>query len=468
MRQEKGQKKTDKYQKKNREIKNSHSKGRVAHHVNDGMTGENTRTTNSRKNSYCPYVKRCGGCQYSDIPYADQLAGKQKEMKKLLGAFGRVEPIIGMENPYHYRHKVNAAFGYEKGNVISGVYEARSHKIVQVDHCLIEHEKADEIMVSIRSLLKDFKIRTYDERTDMGLLKHVMVRVSYATGQIMVILVLRNPILPSKNNFVKALLKLHPEITTIVLNVNDKHTTMVLGKRDIVLFGKGYIEDELCGVTFRLSPQSFYQINPVQTNLLYEKAIEFAHLTGKETVIDAYCGIGTIGLVAAKKVKSVLGIELNSQAVRDARENAKRNEADNVRFIEADAGKYMVQMAEEGAKVDVVFMDPPRSGSDEAFLSSICRLAPKRIVYVSCGPDTLARDLKYLTKHGYQVKKIQPVDMFPMTEHVETIVLLQKRDYTKVLSFQEKADFRHFNSKGIGKETTNKTEITVSVAVQKD
>lgn len=430
MRQENGQKKTDKYQKKNREIKNSHSKGRAVHHVNDGMTSENTRTTNSRKNSYCPYVKRCGGCQYSDIPYADQLAGKQKEMKKLLGAFGRVEPIIGMENPYHYRHKVNAAFGYEKGNVISGVYEARSHKIVQVDHCLIEHEKADEIMVSIRSLLKDFKIRTYDERTDMGLLKHVMVRVSYATGQIMVILVLRNPILPSKNNFVKALLKLHPEITTIVLNVNDKHTTMVLGKRDIVLFGKGYIEDELCGVTFRLSPQSFYQINPVQTNLLYEKAIEFAHLTGKETVIDAYCGIGTIGLVAAKKVKSVLGIELNSQAVRDARENAKRNEADNARFIEADAGKYMVQMAEEGAKVDVVFMDPPRSGSDEAFLSSICRLAPKRIVYVSCGPDTLARDLKYLTKHGYQVKKIQPVDMFPMTEHVESVVLLSRSEGT--------------------------------------
>lgn len=377
----------------------------------------------------CPYAKRCGGCQFSEMPYERQLEKKQKEMEKLLGRFGKVAPIIGMEQPYHYRHKVNAAFGYEKGKVISGVYEEHSHKLVQVDHCLIEHEKADEIILTIRSLLKDFKIRTYDEKTDLGLLKHVMVRVSHATGQIMVILVLRSPILPSKNHFVKALVKKHPEITTVVLNVNDKRTTMVLGKRDIVLYGKGYIEDALCGVTFRLSPQSFYQINPVQTNLLYEKAIEFAHLTGRENVIDAYCGIGTIGLVAAANgAKSVLGIELNPEAVKDARENARRNSAGNVRFIEADAGQYMVGMVAEGQKADVVFMDPPRSGSDEAFLSSVCRLAPDRIVYISCGPDTLARDLKYLTKHGYRVVKIQPFDLFPMTVHVETVACLQRVD----------------------------------------
>ena len=391
---------------------------------------QNKRSGNKnegRSKGACPYAKRCGGCQYSEISYEEQLAKKQKEMEKLLGAFGKVLPIMGMEQPLHYRHKVNAAFGYEKGKVISGVYEEHSHRLVQVDNCLIEHEKADEIILTIRSLLKDFKIKTYDERTDLGLLKHVMVRVSHATGQIMVILVLRSPILPSKNNFVKALVKKHSEITTVVLNVNDKRTTMVLGKRDIVLYGKGYIEDELCGVTFRLSPQSFFQINPVQTNLLYEKAIAFAHLTGKETVIDAYCGIGTIGLVAAANgAKSVLGIELNPEAVKDARENAKRNAAKNVRFIEADAGQYMVRMAAEGQKADVVFMDPPRSGSDEAFLSSVCKLAPDRIVYISCGPDTLARDLKYLTKHGYRVVKIQPVDLFPMTVHVETVVLLSK------------------------------------------
>lgn len=372
----------------------------------------------------CPYEKRCGGCQYSGLPYTEQLAKKQEELHKLLGRFGKVEPIIGMENPYHYRHKVNAAFGYVKGKVISGVYEEHSHRLVQVDQCLIEHEKADAIIVTVRNLLRDFKIKVYDERTDLGLLKHVMVRVAHGTGQIMVILILRSPILPSKNNFVKALLKQHPEITTVVLNVNDKRTTMVLGKRDIVLYGKGYIEDVLCGLTFKLSPQSFYQVNPVQTQLLYDRAVEFAQLTGRETVLDAYCGIGTIGLAAAKKAKSVLGIEYNPEAVRDARENAKRNGVSHAEFVEGDAGAYMTRMAEQGEKADVVFLDPPRSGSDEAFLSALCRLSPERVVYVSCAPDTLARDLMYLTKHGYRVERIQPIDMFPMTVHVECVVLL--------------------------------------------
>ncbi len=382
--------------------------------------------TKSETKSVCPYAKKCGGCQYIDMPYEEQLERKQKEMKKLLGKFGTVEPIIGMKDPYHYRHKVHAVFGYEKGNAISGIYEEKSHRIVKIDECRIEHEKADEIILSVRGLLKSFKIRTYDEKTDMGLLKHVVVRVSKTTGQIMVILVLRSPILPSKNNFAKALLKLHPEISTIVINVNDKRTTMVLGKRDIVLYGKGYIEDSLCGVKFRLSPQSFYQINPEQTEILYEKAIEMAGLTGKEAVIDAYCGIGTISLVAASNAKSVLGVELNGEAVKDARENAKRNQISNASFICKDAGKWMVEMAERGESADVVFMDPPRSGSDEAFLSSLCKLAPRKVVYVSCGPATLARDLTYLTKHGYKVVKIQPVDMFPMTVHCEVTTLLQR------------------------------------------
>lgn len=379
----------------------------------------------------CPYMKKCGGCQSIDVPYEKQLADKQKEMQKLLGKFGKVQPIIGMKNPYHYRHKVHAVFGYEKGAAISGIYEEKSHRIVKIDRCLIEHEKADEIILSVRSLLKSFKIRTYDEKTDMGLLKHVVVRVSKSTGQIMVILVLRSPILPSKNNFAKALVKLHPEISTIVLNVNEKRTTMVLGKRDIVLYGKGYIEDSLCGVKFRLSPQSFYQVNPEQTEVLYAKAMEMAQLSGKETVIDVYCGIGTIALVAAKKAAKVVGVELNAEAVKDARENAKQNKASNATFVCADAGKWMVGMAEQGQKADVVFMDPPRSGSDEAFLSSVCKLSPKKVVYISCGPDTLARDLGYLTKHGYKVQEIQPVDMFPMTGHVETVVLLSKSGIRK-------------------------------------
>ena len=360
------------------------------------------------------------------MPYEKQLERKQKELKALLGKFARVSPIIGMEDPLHYRHKVHAVMGYEKGEPIAGVYQEKSHRLVRVDQCLIENEKADAIIQSIRGLLKSFKIKTYDEDSDRGLLRHIMVRVSHATGEIMVILVLRSPILPSKNNFAKALLKLHPEITTIVLNVNDKKTTMVLGQRDIVLYGPGFIYDSLCGVRFRLSPQSFYQVNPIQTEILYREALKLAKLTKKDKVIDAYCGIGTIGLIASRQAGSVLGIELNREAVKDARENAKHNQCKNIEFACADAGEYMVEMAQDGEKADVVIMDPPRSGSNEAFLSAVCRLSPNRIVYISCGPQSLARDLDYLTAQGYHAERIQPVDLFPMTVHVETVVLLSK------------------------------------------
>ena len=387
-------------------------------------------TKNNKNVTTCSYAKKCGGCQYQGTDYAAQLKKKQKAMNKLLKDFGKPEPIIGMKDPLHYRNKVHAVFGRtRKGEIVSGTYEAGTHKIVNIDECMIEDEISQSIIRTIRGLLRSFKIRTYDEDTGYGLLRHVLVRRGFATGQVMVVLVLSSPILPSKNNFVKALRKEHPEITTVVLNVNDKKTSMILGERDIVLYGKGYIEDILCGCTFRISPQSFYQVNPVQTERLYQTAMDYAELTGKERVIDAYCGIGTIGMVAAKKAREVIGVELNRNAVKDARINAKLNQIKNITFYEGDAGKFMVSMAEEGEKADVVFMDPPRSGSDEAFLSSVIRLAPKLIVYVSCGPDTLARDLKYLTKHGYQVRKMQPVDMFGFTEHCEMVVqLVKKRD----------------------------------------
>ena len=384
-------------------------------------------TKNNKNVTTCPYAKKCGGCQYQGMDYAAQLKKKQKEMNKLLKDFGKPEQIIGMKDPLHYRNKVHAVFGRtRRGEIVSGTYETGTHKIVNIDECMIEDEISQSIIRTIRSLIRSFKIKTYDEDTGYGLLRHVLVRRGFTTGQVMVVLVLSSPILPSKNNFVKALRKEHPEITTVVLNVNDKKTSMVLGERDIVLYGKGYIEDTLCGCTFRISPQSFYQINPVQTERLYQIAMEYAELTGKERVIDAYCGIGTIGMVASKKAREVIGVELNRNAVKDARINAKLNQIKNITFYEGDAGKFMVSMAEEGEKADVVFMDPPRSGSDEAFLSSVIKLAPKRIVYVSCGPDTLARDLKYLTGHGYKVKKIQPVDMFGFTQHVEVVCCLHR------------------------------------------
>ena len=368
-------------------------------------------------------AKKCGGCEFQGMPYAEQLRHKEKRVRILLDSFGKVYPIIGMKDPYHYRNKVHAVFDRDRrGNAISGVYQKGTHKVVPVDSCMIEDQKADEIIVTIRGLLKSFKIKTYDEDTQYGLLRHVLIRRGFSTGEIMVVLVTASPVFPSKNNFVKALRKVHPEITTAVQNINDRGTSMVLGARDVVLYGKGYIEDKLCGCTFRISPQSFYQVNPVQTEILYQKAIEAAGLTGKETVLDAYCGIGTIGLIAASKAKQVIGVELNKEAVRDAIKNAKRNQTKNIMFYCEDAGEFMLKMAAEDQQLDVVFMDPPRSGSSEVFLNCLAKLAPKKVVYVSCNPETLARDIRILKKKGYQMQEAWPVDMFPFCDHVETVV----------------------------------------------
>ena len=376
----------------------------------------------------CKVWKKCGGCQFQGVPYTEQIKIKQKNMNKLLKKYGNVKPIIGMENPFYYRNKVHAVFDRDKkGNIICGTYEAGTHRVVPVEECMIEDKTSQEIIRAIRDMLKSFRIKTYYEDTGYGLLRHVLVRRGFSTDEIMVVLVVASPIFPSKNNFVKALRKKFPQISTVVLNVNDKKTSMVLGERDIVLYGKGFIRDRLCGCTFRISPQSFYQVNPVQTELLYKTAIEYAGLGRKERVIDAYCGIGTIGLVAAGKAREVIGIELNKNAVRDAIVNARENKITNARFYQGDAGEFMEGMASEGERADVVFMDPPRTGSTEKFLTSMVKLGPSRIVYISCGPDTLARDLEFLTKHGYVTRKIQPVDMFSFTEHCEVVCLLTKQ-----------------------------------------
>ena len=375
----------------------------------------------------CPNFKKCGGCQYLDIPYEKQLEKKQRELAALLKPFCKVNPIVGMEHPFHYRNKVHAVMARDrKGNVISGVYKEGTHRVLPVETCLIEDERADAIIQTVLKLLPSFKMKVYDEDTGYGFLRHVLVRTAHKTGEIMVVLVTASPVFPSKNNFVKALRKVHPEITTVVLNVNSRGTSMVLGDKEHVLYGPGFVVDELCGRKFRISPRSFYQVNPVQTELLYNLAIEAAGLTGKETVVDAYCGIGTISLVAAGKAGNVIGVELNQDAVRDAVMNARMNQVKNVRFYNNDAGKFMVQMASEGARADVVFMDPPRSGGTAEFIHAVAILAPKRVVYVSCGPETLARDLACFKKEGYRAVEAWAVDMFPMTSHVESIVLLSK------------------------------------------
>lgn len=397
----------------------------------------------------CPYAKKCGGCDYQGMSYEQQLQEKQAYVRKNIGDYCKVLPIIGMENPYHYRNKVHAVFDVERrgkhanggrrtagnghakaapGGVISGVYKAGTHEVINIDSCEIEDELSSAIIRDIRGLLHSFKIKTYDEDTGYGLLRHVLVRRGFHSGEVMVVLVLGSPILPSKNNFVKALRKLHPEITTVVININDKQTSMVLGEKETVIYGKGYIEDTLCGCTFRISPKSFYQVNPVQTEKLYNLAIELAGLTGKETVLDAYCGIGTIGIIASRKAGQVIGVELNQDAVRDAVNNAKLNQISNIRFYCNDAGRFMVNMAERGDRADVVIMDPPRSGSTEEFMDSIKKMGADKLVYISCNPETLARDLRYMKKLGYRVDgNVVGVDMFAETYHVECVVKLERK-----------------------------------------
>ncbi|MBQ3258934.1 MAG: 23S rRNA (uracil(1939)-C(5))-methyltransferase RlmD, partial [Clostridia bacterium] len=288
----------------------------------------------------CPLSRKCGGCQLQNMDYPRQLKYKQEKVISLLGKYGKISPIVGMEHPYHYRNKVQAAFGLTRDRrVISGVYQSSSHRIVNVDSCQIEDKVADRIVVTIRRLLPEFNIVPYNEDTRKGLLRHVLVRRGHKSGEVMVVLIVASPIFPIKKKFVSALLKKHPEINTVVLNINSQATSMLLGEREEVLYGKGFIEDTLCDCVFRISPRSFYQINAVQTEKLYGKAIELACLTGKERVLDAYCGIGTIGLIAAPQAGEVLGIELNGDAVKDAKINAARNNIENAAFVKADAGE---------------------------------------------------------------------------------------------------------------------------------
>nr|WP_242828898.1 23S rRNA (uracil(1939)-C(5))-methyltransferase RlmD [[Eubacterium] cellulosolvens] len=379
----------------------------------------------------CRIDRKCGGCVYLRHTYEEQLAIKEKQVRLLMDGIAKVRPVTGMEDPFHYRNKVNAAFQRKRdGKIVSGIYEEGTHNVIPVTNCLIEDRKADEIIGTIRKLALSFKVRIFDEDHGSGLLRHVMIRRGHVSGQILVILVVASPVFPSKNNFVKALRAAHPEITSVVLNINDKQTSMVLGSRNITLYGKGYIEDTLCGCKFRISPSSFYQINSVQTEKLYGKAIELAELGGKETVFDAYCGIGTIGITASSKAGRVIGVELNKQAVRDAAVNAKLNSISNIRFYADDAGRFLTEMAERGEKADVLFMDPPRSGSTEVFMKAAVDMEPLRIVYVSCDPETMARDLRFLRKE-YTVGEIWPFDMFPWTKSIECVTVLTRKSLRK-------------------------------------
>lgn len=375
-------------------------------------------------NKSCPYVEKCGACHIGSMTYEEELAEKKRQVEKYVKKYCPVRDVAGMYYPYHYRNKVHAVFGRIKDEVVAGIYEEGTHNIIPVSDCLIEDAQASAIIKTVTELIKSFKLWVYNEDTCRGLMRHILIRKGMSTKQIMVVLVTAGPEFPHKNNFLASLRERHPEITTIVQNINDQQTTMVLGERNKPLYGTGYIEDVLCGLRFRISPSSFYQINSAQTQVLYKKAVQAAGLTGTETVIDAYCGIGTIGMTMAARAGRVIGVELNRDAVRDAKTNAKRNNINNIHFVASDATEYMTRMSENGQRADVVVLDPPRSGSTEEFVKAVAGISPKRVVYVSCNPETLGRDLEWFRKAGYNAVEAEPVDMFAFTGHVECVVLM--------------------------------------------
>ena len=378
-------------------------------------------------------AKNCGGCPMLGMDYAAQLKQKEEKVRALLGQYGPVNPIRGMENPYHYRNKVISTFttGWG-GSLTSGIYAAGSHKVLPVESCLLQDGVLDTVMQAVRAAAAACRYQPYNEDKGTGLLRHCLLRRGVVTGQVMVVLVTAQPVLPGARNFVKALLaeaeKRQVPVTTVVQNYNPRRTSVVLGEQEKVLYGKGFILDTLCGRTYALSPRSFYQINHSQTEVLYGLAVEAAGLTGREVVLDAYCGIGTIGLTAAGHAKQVVGVELNRDAVQDAISNARRNGVKNARFFAADATRWIGEAAAAGQKADVIFMDPPREGSTPQFIESVARMAPQRVVYVSCNPETMARDLALFARKGYRAADFTPVDMFPHSEHIEVVCALSKPD----------------------------------------
>lgn len=377
----------------------------------------------------CGVCTACGGCQFQQLNYEAQLAYKTKKVADALRRHKieniEVFPAISAENPYEYRNKIQVPVGRDPhGHIVSGFYRSGTHKIIPVDKCFIEDKRAEKIISELKNLMKEFHYNPYDEDTRTGLVRHVLIRTSYHYKEIMVTLVTNQDEFKGKNNFVKEWAKRCPEIRSIIQNINTRDTNVILGEKERVLFGPSVIKDSILGVDFLISSKSFFQVNPVQVEKLYSKAIEFADLNKDESIFDAYCGIGTISLCASKYVSKVVGAEIVKEAIIDAKKNAKLNNISNANFICGDAGDVLETLISNGEKFSTVFIDPPRKGLDEKFISKLLELKPSKIVYVSCDPETLARDLAIL-KEKYQILKVQPVDMFPQTFHVETVCELR-------------------------------------------
>ena len=374
----------------------------------------------------CPVKEFCGGCQYQGIEYAQQLNRKQRYVEHLLNSFHDVENIIGMDEPENYRNRMQISFAYdEQHRIISGYYLPDSHMIVPVNGCMLCDEGINRIYASIKRILSKYRLSVFDERSLKGCLRHLLIRCTNL-DEYMAVLVTGSANLNNRDQIIKEIIRYNPEVKTIIQNINNRRTSAILGNRNIVLYGKGYITDELCGLRFKISASSFYQVNKRQTEVLYNTALDLADFKGNEVLIDAYCGTGTIGLTASGHVKSVIGIESNESAVNDAISNSKFNKIRNIEFVCDDAGRYMDRLSRSKTHIDAVIMDPPRSGSNMKFMSSMVKINPFKIIYISCNPESLRNDLRYLSRF-YTIKKIQPVDMFPYTQHVECVVLMIKK-----------------------------------------
>lgn len=398
-----------------------------------GKAFEHHKESPHRVDPPCPIYWQCGGCQLQHFDYEGQLQTKQELVKNHMKRIAHLESVpvletLGMENPWRYRNKTQVPFGTdEAGNVVAGFYKRRSHEIMDMGSCLIQTEISDEIVATMKVLCEEFGIETYDESKQTGILRHVIVRVGFKTSEVMVILVIRTEKLPAKNEIIHRLTATYPQIKSIVQNINPKSTNVIFGDETRILYGEPYIYDELDGLRFGISPRSFYQINPVQTEKLYAKAVEFAQLTGDEIVFDAYCGIGTITLFLARHAKHVYGVEIVPEAIADAQVNAQLNGMDNTTFEVGKSETVIPAWIKSGIQPDVIVVDPPRKGCEKSLLDTFIKAAPKRIVYVSCDSSTLARDLKILSDGGYEVEEVQPVDMFPQTTHVECVARLVLR-----------------------------------------
>ncbi|QBP40143.1 23S rRNA (uracil(1939)-C(5))-methyltransferase RlmD [Paenisporosarcina antarctica] len=380
----------------------------------------------------CHVFDECGGCQVQHLSYEGQLKWKQQLVKNAIERIARlphvtVHPVKGMDNPWRYRNKSQIPFALQDGKVVGGFYKTRSHEIVDTDTCIIQSEQADDLLREMKKQLGRIGITPYNEKTHQGMLRHIVIRKALATSEIMVVIVTKKKKFPQREEAIEAIKLILPEVTSIVQNINSEKTNVIFGEETFTLFGKDSIEDTIGDVRFEISARSFYQVNPEQTEVLYKQALEYAQLTGTETVIDAYCGIGTISLFLAKEAKQVLGVDVVPQAIEDAKRNAEINKFKNTYFEEGLAEVVIPKWYKDGITADVLVVDPPRKGCDEALLLTILEQKPKRVVYVSCNPATLARDLRILEDGGYATQEVQPVDMFPQTTHCEAVAWLELR-----------------------------------------